>query len=118
MEKSVPSSVCLDISPGLFCCRAIADPTLLFCYLSLSVSLCLCLYLSVSLFVSLFLCLSLCLCLSGKSSILQALFRVVETSSGSVSLCGADTRHVPLPRLRSCLAIIPQDPVLLKGSIR
>lgn len=55
---------------------------------------------------------------AGKSSIIQALFRIVEAQSGRVEVCGVDTRRVPLSRLRSVLAIIPQDPVLLRGPIR
>jgi ATP-binding cassette, subfamily C (CFTR/MRP), member 1 len=55
---------------------------------------------------------------AGKSSIIQALFRIVEAHRGRVCVSGVDSRRVPLSRLRAVLAIIPQDPVLLRGSIR
>ena len=49
---------------------------------------------------------------------LQVLFRIVELSQGSVLIDDVDIGTVPLSILRSRLAIIPQDPVLLTGSIR
>jgi ABC-type multidrug transport system fused ATPase/permease subunit len=47
-----------------------------------------------------------------------ALFRMVELSGGSILVDGTDISQVPLQVLRSKLAIIPQDPVLLTGSLR
>jgi len=55
---------------------------------------------------------------AGKSSMLVALFRIVELAQGSITYDGVNIAHVPLQRLRRNLAIIPQDPVLLMGSIR
>ncbi|KXZ43142.1 hypothetical protein GPECTOR_100g14 [Gonium pectorale] len=55
---------------------------------------------------------------SGKSSLMLALFRLIELSSGVIRLDGRDTAAVPLGRLRRQLAIIPQDPVLFSGSLR
>lgn len=55
---------------------------------------------------------------SGKSTVLQALFRFVETSKGSILLDGVDISRVPLIRLRRSIAIIPQDPALFLGSLR
>ena len=49
---------------------------------------------------------------SGKSTLLSCLFRLVELRAGRVTIDGADISAVPLPVLRSRLAIIPQDPIL------
>lgn len=48
---------------------------------------------------------------AGKSSIMTALYRLVELSSGSVIIDGVDVSKIGLKDLRSALAIIPQDPV-------
>jgi ABC-type multidrug transport system fused ATPase/permease subunit len=47
-----------------------------------------------------------------------ALFRIVELHQGAIFIDGVDSAHVPLQLLRSKLAIIPQDPVLLTGTVR
>jgi ABC-type multidrug transport system fused ATPase/permease subunit len=47
-----------------------------------------------------------------------ALFRMVELGQGSILIDGTDVSQVPLQVLRSKLAIIPQDPVLLTGTLR
>ena len=55
---------------------------------------------------------------AGKSSILQALFRLCEIEQGTITLDGVDIRHVGLHTLRKSLAFIPQAPFLLQGTIR
>ena len=67
---------------------------------------------------------------AGKSSLLAALMRLTEparrTSSDDETLktiCGAsldgiDVTQVPLSRLRRAFSYIPQDPLLLAGSVR
>jgi ABC-type multidrug transport system fused ATPase/permease subunit len=55
---------------------------------------------------------------SGKSTIMQALFRLVELSAGSVEIDGIATGAVDIRQLRSRMTIIPQDPMLFKGTVR
>ncbi|KAJ2772084.1 hypothetical protein IWQ57_001920, partial [Coemansia nantahalensis] len=55
---------------------------------------------------------------AGKSSIVAALFRLVEPSGGTVFIDGVDTQTLPLARLRRAIGILPQDPVLFSGSVR
>jgi len=55
---------------------------------------------------------------AGKSSIMVALFRMVELSGGSIIIDGIDVSQLGIHDLRSSLAIIPQDPVLFQGTIR
>lgn len=55
---------------------------------------------------------------AGKSSIMTALFRLTETSNGTITIDGQDIHRVGLEDLRSRLAIIPQDPNLFRGTIR
>jgi ATP-binding cassette subfamily C (CFTR/MRP) protein 1 len=55
---------------------------------------------------------------SGKSTIMLALFRLVNIASGAVRLNGRDIRTIPLVELRALVTIIPQDPVLFLGSVR
>ncbi|KAJ1301602.1 hypothetical protein OPQ81_008850 [Rhizoctonia solani] len=55
---------------------------------------------------------------AGKSSIMIALYRMVELTSGSISLDGVDISQIGLHTLRNRIAIIPQDPLLFSGTIR
>jgi ATP-binding cassette subfamily C (CFTR/MRP) protein 1 len=56
---------------------------------------------------------------AGKSSIVNALFRLTELSGGSVSIDGHDISQVSLQDLRShALSIIPQETALFAGTIR
>merc|ERR1711924_410374 len=55
---------------------------------------------------------------SGKSSLMVLLFRIVEASAGAVLLDGVNVAQLGLHRLRQAMAIIPQEPLLLEGSVR
>lgn len=55
---------------------------------------------------------------AGKSSIMTALYRMVELTSGQINIDGIDVATLGMHELRSKLSIIPQDPVLFQGTIR
>ncbi|KAJ3255913.1 hypothetical protein HK103_005829 [Boothiomyces macroporosus] len=55
---------------------------------------------------------------SGKSSILQVLFRMTEAANGRVLIDGKVIQEIGLKDLRSVLGIIPQDPILFSGTFR
>jgi ABC-type multidrug transport system fused ATPase/permease subunit len=57
---------------------------------------------------------------AGKSSLVLALFRFLETRErdGQILIDGTDISSIKLETLRSRLAIIPQNPVLFAGTIR
>lgn len=55
---------------------------------------------------------------AGKSSIMTALYRIAELSEGKIEIDGVDISTLGLNELRSKLSIIPQDPVLFRGSLR
>lgn len=55
---------------------------------------------------------------AGKSSLLQALFRMCPLDRGSIRIDGVDTATMGLHTLRQRLAIIPQDPVGFTGTLR
>ena len=54
---------------------------------------------------------------AGKSSLILALFRIVEYERGAIELDGRELRALGLATARSAFNIIPQDPVLHKGSV-
>ena len=55
---------------------------------------------------------------SGKSTIMLALFRMVELAGGAITIDGRDTSTLDLADLRRAITIIPQDPTLFSGTIR
>merc|ERR1712100_234086 len=48
----------------------------------------------------------------------MSLFRFIEAAGGEIRLDGIATKGVALSRLRECLSMVPQDPVLFGGSLR
>ena len=55
---------------------------------------------------------------AGKSSMLNALFRIVELERGRILIDGYDVAKFGLTDLRKVLGIIPQAPVLFSGTVR
>lgn len=55
---------------------------------------------------------------SGKSTILSALLRLVEATSGCIIIDDVDVRDVPLSTLRGRMTVISQDPLFFAASLR
>ncbi|XP_039049118.1 ABC transporter C family member 2-like [Hibiscus syriacus] len=55
---------------------------------------------------------------AGKSSMLNALFRILELERGRILIDGCDIAKFGLMDLRKVLGIIPQSPVLFSGTVR
>ncbi|CAH1439035.1 unnamed protein product [Lactuca virosa] len=55
---------------------------------------------------------------SGKTTLIGALFRLVEPVGGKIIVDGIDISTVGLHDLRSRFGIIPQDPTLFNGTVR
>uniref|UniRef100_A0A0D3HVQ6 Uncharacterized protein n=1 Tax=Oryza barthii TaxID=65489 RepID=A0A0D3HVQ6_9ORYZ len=55
---------------------------------------------------------------SGKTTLINAIFRLVKPSGGKITIDGQDITTMGLHDLRSRIGLIPQDPILFNGSIR
>ena len=55
---------------------------------------------------------------AGKSSIIQALFRMVDICQGKIMIDGVNVKEIGLHTLRGNMSIIPQNPFVFMGSVR
>lgn len=55
---------------------------------------------------------------AGKSTICISISRIVEIFGGKIMIDGVDIAKLNLNYLRSRITVIPQDPILFKGSLR
>ncbi|XP_070396121.1 ATP-binding cassette sub-family C member 3-like isoform X3 [Dermacentor albipictus] len=55
---------------------------------------------------------------AGKSSLVLALLRFLRASNGRICIDGVDIAQVPLKKLRRAITVIPQDPSLVRGTLR
>jgi ABC-type multidrug transport system fused ATPase/permease subunit len=50
---------------------------------------------------------------SGKTTLLMALMRITDLAEGQILIDNVDTSQLSLKRLRSRIAVIPQEPVMV-----
>ncbi|XP_049513744.1 ATP-binding cassette sub-family C member 2-like isoform X2 [Dermacentor silvarum] len=55
---------------------------------------------------------------AGKSSLVLALLRMLRASEGRILIDSVDVAGVPLRKLRRSITVIPQDPSLVRGTLR
>lgn len=55
---------------------------------------------------------------AGKSSLVQALFRMVYVRGGDIRVGSRSLLHMPVAEARALFAVVPQDPYLFQGTIR
>ncbi|RAH78385.1 ABC multidrug transporter [Aspergillus japonicus CBS 114.51] len=55
---------------------------------------------------------------SGKSSLMMALFKMIEVTEGSIIIDGIATSTLPANIVRTAMNAIPQEPCFLPGSVR
>ena len=55
---------------------------------------------------------------SGKSTIILALFRIVESYQGKIYISGKNIKKINLKFLRQCLGIVPQEPKIFSGTLK
>ncbi|ORY36648.1 P-loop containing nucleoside triphosphate hydrolase protein [Rhizoclosmatium globosum] len=55
---------------------------------------------------------------SGKSTLMDAFFRLMEANKGTIVIDGEDIATLGLKKLRSGIQMIPQNPILFDGTVR
>ncbi|MGD9365849.1 MAG: ABC transporter ATP-binding protein [Desulfobacteraceae bacterium] len=55
---------------------------------------------------------------AGKTSVLNLIMRLYDPDNGQVLLRGEPVQHWDLKRMRSLMALVPQEPVLFSGTLR
>ena len=55
---------------------------------------------------------------SGKSTIILALFRIVESFKGKIYISGKNIKKINLKNLRQSLGIVPQEPKIFSGTLK
>ncbi|KAL4782982.1 P-loop containing nucleoside triphosphate hydrolase protein [Aspergillus varians] len=55
---------------------------------------------------------------SGKTSLIMTLFRMIDLSSGTITIDGLDLTRLPRQEIRARLNGVSQSPLLIKGSVR
>ncbi|MFQ5604388.1 MAG: ABC transporter ATP-binding protein [bacterium] len=55
---------------------------------------------------------------SGKSTLINLIPRLIETSEGEVRIDGVNIKEIPLQTLRGAIGYVPQDPFLFSDSIK
>ena len=55
---------------------------------------------------------------SGKSSLINAIFRIFESKEGQILISGIDISKISLVQLRKEICIVPQEPLLFDGTLR
>ncbi|KAF8638952.1 hypothetical protein AX16_010426 [Volvariella volvacea WC 439] len=55
---------------------------------------------------------------AGKSSLLLALFRIIEPTSGRIIIDSVNIMNIGLHDLRSAISIVPQSPDMFEGTLR
>ncbi|KAJ3123054.1 Multidrug resistance-associated protein 1 [Physocladia obscura] len=55
---------------------------------------------------------------SGKSTLMDAFFRIIEATGGRIEIDGQDIATLGLKKLRSSIQMIPQNPILFDGTVK
>lgn len=69
-------------------------------------------------FLSTLLDINLTLNHSGKTSMIMSIFRMIEMTSGTITVDGIDITHLPRREIRARINGVSQDSLLFKGSVR
>lgn len=54
----------------------------------------------------------------GKSTLVSSIARLVDPTSGSISIGGVETTHINPQRLRAAVHTLPQEPLIFEGTVR